>query len=172
MDRIGDKSLRDNTPIYDRYADNHIYNIDDPGLLEPRGVCSWGSAAKGFVVNLGEVFDLVNLNPLGPENGEENTLADKNVTTLALEVPISCLVARIRSSAPGRRPASEGPPASAAAAGRSGKCRGHAAASAAELELRADPGLPRLGPPDMRPRDLVRRRPASSARSRVSVTRW
>ena len=33
----------------------------------------------------------MNLNPLGPVDGEENVLADKNITSLALEVPISCL---------------------------------------------------------------------------------
>ncbi|MEQ8205530.1 MAG: DUF4331 domain-containing protein, partial [Woeseia sp.] len=46
---------------------------------------------EGFVVNLGETFDLINTNPLGPNNGEENTLDDKNVTSLALEVPATCL---------------------------------------------------------------------------------
>ena len=92
VDRIGDKSLRDNSAaIYDQYADNHIYNINIPGC-SAAGRVFVGQRREGFVVNLGEVFDLVNLNPLGPENGEENTLADKNVTTLALEVPISCLV--------------------------------------------------------------------------------
>ena len=92
VDRIGDKSLRDNSALYDQYADNHIYNINIPGC-PTAGRVFVGQRREGFVVNLGEVFDLVNLNPLGPENGEENTLADKNVTTLALEVPASCLVA-------------------------------------------------------------------------------
>src|SRR3954463_3387937 len=93
VDRIGDKSLRDNMPMYDLYADNHIYSVNIPGCTG-QGRVFVGQRREGFVVNLGEVFDLVNLNPLGPENGEENTLADKNVTTLALEVPISCLVAK------------------------------------------------------------------------------
>jgi hypothetical protein len=44
------------------------------------------------VVNLGETFDLINLsNPLGPVNGEKDSLVDKNVTSLILEVPASCL---------------------------------------------------------------------------------
>ena len=92
VDRIGDKSLRDNSALYDQYADNHIYSINIPGC-STAGRVFVGQRREGFVVNLAEVFDLVNLNPLGPENGEENTLADKNVTTLALEVPTSCLVA-------------------------------------------------------------------------------
>jgi hypothetical protein len=50
-----------------------------------------GQRREGFVVNLGETFDLINTDPLGPEDGEANTLDDKNVTTLALEVPASCL---------------------------------------------------------------------------------
>jgi hypothetical protein len=50
-----------------------------------------GQRKDGFVVNLGEVFDLVNLNPAGPRDGQPNTLFNKNVTSLALEVPISCL---------------------------------------------------------------------------------
>jgi len=42
-------------------------------------------------VNLGEIFDLVNLNPVGSPSGSPNTIGDKNVTSIALEVPISCL---------------------------------------------------------------------------------
>ena len=52
-----------------------------------------GQRREGFVINVGETFDLINTNPLGPENGETNDLAGKNVSTLALEVPIACLVA-------------------------------------------------------------------------------
>src|SRR4029077_19195104 len=44
-------------------------------------------------VNLGEVFDLVNTNAVGPPNGEKNIIDDKNVTSLILEVPIACLTA-------------------------------------------------------------------------------
>ena len=50
-----------------------------------------GQRREGFVVNLAEAFDLINLNPLGPVDGTENVLADKNVTSLAVEVPIACL---------------------------------------------------------------------------------
>src|SRR6185295_4468273 len=42
--------------------------------------------------NLGETFDLVNLNPVGAANGARDSLADKNVTSLILEVPTSCLI--------------------------------------------------------------------------------
>ena len=97
-DRIGDKSIRDdNNPLgsvppngmYETYADNHIYPIDIPGCAAGRVFV--GQRREGFVVNLTDTFDLINDNPLGPRNGEPNDLADKNVSTLALEVPISCL---------------------------------------------------------------------------------
>ena len=92
-DRIGDKSIRDNDPtIYGSYADNHIFPIAIPGCADG-GRVFVGQRREGFVVNLAATFDLINTNPLGPENGETNDLADKNITTIALEVPISCLVA-------------------------------------------------------------------------------
>jgi hypothetical protein len=93
VDRIGDKSIRDNDPtIYNQYANDHIYDIDIPGCAAGGRVFA-GQRREGFVINIGEIFDLINTNPLGPENGETNDLAGKSVTTLALEVPIGCLVA-------------------------------------------------------------------------------
>lgn len=98
-DRIGDKSIRDDTnglasvppnSVYETYADNHIYPINIPGCALG-GRVFVGQRREGFVVNLTETFDLINTNPIGPRNGETNDLADKNVTTLALEVPIGCL---------------------------------------------------------------------------------
>jgi hypothetical protein len=87
VDRIGDKSLSN----YASYANDHIYDINIPGCPTP-GRMFVGQRREGFVVNLGEVFDLINTNPVGAINGEPNVLADKNVTTLALEVPTKCLV--------------------------------------------------------------------------------
>jgi hypothetical protein len=92
VDRIGDKSIRDNDPgVYSRYADDHIYGIDIPGC-DSAGRVFVGQRREGFVVNLGEVFDLINTNPLGAPNAETNDLADKSITTIALEVPIGCVV--------------------------------------------------------------------------------
>jgi hypothetical protein len=88
IDNIGEKSI----PDYAAYAAAHIYNISIPGCDVP-GRVFVGQRKDPFVVNLGETFDLVNLNPLGPVDGATDTLADKNVTTIALELPISCLVA-------------------------------------------------------------------------------
>jgi hypothetical protein len=86
LDNIGEKTI----PNYADYASHFIYRIGIPGCATP-GRVFVGQRKEGFVVNLGEVFDLVNLNPVGPRDGEPNTIADKNITTLALEVPINCL---------------------------------------------------------------------------------
>lgn len=91
VDRIGDKSILGNNPAaYGQYADNHIFPINIPGCAPGRVFV--GQRREGFVVNLAEAFDLINLNPLGPVDGKENVLADKNITTLALEIPTACLV--------------------------------------------------------------------------------
>ena len=81
VDRIGDKSIAD----YATYAGNHVYDVNIPGCPY-NGRVFVGQRREGFVVNLAEAFDLINLNPLGPVDGEENVLADKNITSLALEV--------------------------------------------------------------------------------------
>jgi hypothetical protein len=85
-DNIGHKSIAD----YAEYAGHFIYDIGIPGCSLP-GRVFVGQRKDGFVVNLGEVFDLVNTNPVGPRGGEPNTLTNKNVTSLALEIPIQCL---------------------------------------------------------------------------------
>ena len=85
FDNIGNKSI----PDYATYANNHIYRIGLDGCGSGRVFV--GQRKEGFAVALGQVFDLLNLNPLGPPNGNKNILADKNVTTIALEVPIACL---------------------------------------------------------------------------------
>ncbi len=88
VDNIGSKSI----PQYANYANSHIYDIAIPGC--DNGRVFVGQRKDSFVVNLGETFDLVNVsNPLGAENVEADDLADKNVTSFILEVPIACLVA-------------------------------------------------------------------------------
>ena len=85
VDNIGTKSI----PDYTSYANDHVYDVTIPGCGDGRVFV--GQRKEGFAVNLGAVFDLVNLNPLGPPDAVRNTIDDKNITTLALEVPISCL---------------------------------------------------------------------------------
>ena len=95
VDNIGPKSI----PDYEGYAGQHLYEIAIPGCATP-GRMFVGQRREGFVVNLGQVFDLINLNPLGArdsaatsEHPTGNTIDDKNVTSLALELPISCVTA-------------------------------------------------------------------------------
>lgn len=106
VDNIGEKSFAKSSasksPLnYSTYAKQYIYDVSIPGCTPPAGTSAKmfvGQRAEGFVVNLGQVFDLVNLNPLGARNSAAtasnptgNQLSDKNVTTIALEVPASCL---------------------------------------------------------------------------------
>lgn len=83
-DNIGQKSI----PDYAAYAASHVYSIDLGGGFTGRLFV--GQRKDPFVVNLGETFDLVNYsNPLGPPDAQPDTLADKNVTSLVLELPIA-----------------------------------------------------------------------------------
>ncbi len=91
-DYIGTKSFAD----YAAYARAHIHPISIPGCSEP-GRVFVGQRREGFVVNLGETFDLVNIEAPaeelaeGARSLEQNSIADKNVTSLALELPIACV---------------------------------------------------------------------------------
>lgn len=86
FDNVGEKSV----PAYAEYAQEHIYRAGLRGCAGEARVFA-GQRKEGFAVNVGEVFDLINTNPVGPRDGETNSLADKNITSIALEVPISCL---------------------------------------------------------------------------------
>lgn len=87
LDNIGGKSFGD----YEAYANQHIFDIAIPGC-GTEGRVFVGQRKEAFAVNLGEIFDLVNTDPLGPRDGEgAGDLADKNTTSFALEVPTACL---------------------------------------------------------------------------------
>lgn len=101
-------------PDYDGYANKYIYpGVTMSGCSEMLTVFA-GQRAEGFAVNLGEVFDLVNLVPLQGANSamwpqynvpsgsqfpggivqdraNDDLIGKANVTTLAIEVPIACL---------------------------------------------------------------------------------
>jgi hypothetical protein len=85
VDYIGTKSI----PDYSTYASDHTYEIAIPGCGNGRVFV--GQRKDSFVFNAGEIFDLVNTNPLGLENAEADDLAGKNITSFILEVPIVCL---------------------------------------------------------------------------------
>jgi len=95
-DYIGTKSYP--APGYDAYARAHIYDINVPGC-DASGKMFVGQRAESFAVNLGTIFDLVNAPPAVVAGGVDrasralvpSTIADKNITTLALELPIKCL---------------------------------------------------------------------------------
>ncbi len=87
-DNVGSKSI----PDYAAYAAQFVHTVTIPGCAMP-GRVFVGQRREGFVVNLGQVFDLVNLDPLGARDSAGNVIGNKNVTSLALEVPTSCLTA-------------------------------------------------------------------------------
>ena len=90
VDFIGTKTFGSEAN-YEAYATQYVTAINVPGCGAP-GRMFVGQRKDPFVVNLGRTFDLVNLNPLAASGGTDD-LADKNVTTLALEVPIACRTA-------------------------------------------------------------------------------
>ncbi len=93
VDNIGTKTI----PDYAAYAGKHIHTVNIPGCSIPAKVFV-GQRQESFAVNLGTIFDLVNA-PIGvitdPANigALPNTIGNKNVSTLAVEVHRSCLVA-------------------------------------------------------------------------------
>jgi len=92
VDNIGDKVFG-STSGYATYANQHVYNVVIPGC-STQGRVFVGQRMEPFYIAVGKAFDLFNLNPLGAEvGGNNNDLEGKNVSTLAMELPISCLTA-------------------------------------------------------------------------------
>ena len=95
FDNAGNKSI----PVYPDYANQFVYSANISGCATPARVFA-GQRAEYFAVNLGPIFDLVNFVPIegegfpgGIRQSQDNQelIGKKNVTSLALEVPISCL---------------------------------------------------------------------------------
>jgi hypothetical protein len=106
LDYIGQKTFGSDAG-YAAYAAQYMYNITIPGCSMP-GRVFVGQRKEGFAVNLGETFDLVNNVPLEGDNdpvygngtpfpggivqsASHNVLSQKNITTLALELPATCI---------------------------------------------------------------------------------
>ncbi|HEY4957690.1 MAG TPA: DUF4331 domain-containing protein [Caldimonas sp.] len=101
-DNIGTKTI----PNYAAYAALHIYTVNIPGCSAP-GKVFVGQRKDPFAVNLGVIFDLLNIPGAADftpaeaafvlDNSKKDAgtddLMDANVTSLAIEVPTSCLVA-------------------------------------------------------------------------------
>ena len=92
-DYIGTKTF----PDYVTYAGQSVYTVNIPGCTAGPGKVFVGQRKDPFAVNLGVIFDLINvpdvnfiLNPANKDAGVDD-LKFKNVTTLALEVPAACL---------------------------------------------------------------------------------
>ncbi|MGV8893430.1 MAG: DUF4331 domain-containing protein [Burkholderiaceae bacterium] len=88
VDNIGDKSFGSATG-YETYANQHIYDVAIPGCGNGRVFV--GQRKESFSIAVGQIFDLFNLNPLGAETGNKNDLENKNISSIALEVPADCL---------------------------------------------------------------------------------
>jgi Domain of unknown function (DUF4331) len=97
FDFIGTKTFTSEQG-YANYAKKFVYDVNIPGCNQP-GRVFVGQRKEPFAVNLGKVFDLVNLVPVDGtafpggimQDPKNNQIADKNITTLALEVAASCL---------------------------------------------------------------------------------
>ncbi len=98
FDYAGRKSFGNNAggdANYKAYAEGFIKTVHVPGCPTPARLFV-GQRAEGFAVNLGPVFDLVNapaavITDPSKRDAVPNPLCDKNVSTLAIEVPIACL---------------------------------------------------------------------------------
>lgn len=103
---VGEKTFG-STADYAAYADQYVYDVSIPNC-SATGRVFVGQRKDPFTVNLGETFDLVNYVPVeggsvpGAGDGAgfpggitqstaNDDLNDKNVNTIALEVPKSCL---------------------------------------------------------------------------------
>jgi hypothetical protein len=92
VDNIGNKTI----PDYPGYAAQFVHDVQIPDCGPGRVFV--GQRKDPFAVNLGETFDLVNIQAPAvefdpnAESAEPDSLADANITTLALEVPVACLV--------------------------------------------------------------------------------
>ena len=93
---------------YNGYANSFIHEVDIPGC-GMTGQVFVGQRLEGFKIALGEVFDLVNFVPVEGDSApgvgdgggfpggitqdpDRNVLNKSNVTTIALEIPKSCLI--------------------------------------------------------------------------------
>lgn len=105
-DYVGDKTFG-NASAYQAYANQYQYEVTLPNCAAKARVFV-GQRKDPFVVNLGETFDLVNYVPVEgdsapgagdaggfpggiTQNGANDDLRGKNVTTLALELPKTCI---------------------------------------------------------------------------------
>ncbi|HYQ15438.1 MAG TPA: DUF4331 domain-containing protein [Polyangiaceae bacterium] len=114
LDYIGQKSF--GAPAaYESYARKHIYEVKLDGCATNARVFV-GQRRETFAVNLGVIFDLVNIDALGLsavaqplgdvlDAGKSNraafpnTISNANVTSIAMELPIECVTGSAKAGA-------------------------------------------------------------------------
>jgi len=92
FDYAGEKTFG-KPDVYEQYARQYIYQFDIPGCTST-GKVFVGQRKEGFNINLGEVFDLVNLVPVEgfvEQNDCNNDLRYSNVDAFIVELPIACI---------------------------------------------------------------------------------
>ncbi len=100
VDYIGVKTFGNST-AYETYASQHVQNVTFPGCPSGKaaGKVFVGQRQEGFAVNLGPIFDLVNATALQITDPTlinafaANSIQDKNITTMAIEIHKDCLTA-------------------------------------------------------------------------------
>jgi Domain of unknown function (DUF4331) len=93
-DYIGTKTFAD----YGRYARAFVYDVDVPNC-DGKGRVFVGQRRESFAVNLGTIFDLINAPASVVVGGADragrnlvpSTIANENITSIALELPIACV---------------------------------------------------------------------------------
>ncbi len=90
IDFIGDKTFGSSS-AYETYAAKYMYsNVTFGDCQASGGRVFVGQRKDAFALPLGKIFDLINIDATNP-GPQVDSLADKNVTSLVLEVPTSCL---------------------------------------------------------------------------------
>ncbi|MGX7896498.1 DUF4331 domain-containing protein [Tsuneonella sp. HG222] len=106
LDNVGQKT----SPNYNQYATSTVSTMSVPGCATSGGRVFVGQREEAFAINLGETFDLVNYVPIegdsapfaGDRGGfpggitqsrmNDDLVGKANVTSIAIEVPIACVV--------------------------------------------------------------------------------
>lgn len=89
-DFIGAKSFG-SVDAYNQYAAKYVQTVNVRGCATP-GRVFVGQRRDPFAIALGKFFDLLNINPTAAGTAVNN-LSDKNITAIALEMPIACVTA-------------------------------------------------------------------------------
>lgn len=87
-DFIGTKTFG-SIDAYNNYAKQFVQSITIPGCAG-QGRVFVGQRRDPFAIDLGRFFDLLNFDPVAGGTAR-NILADKNITAISLELPISCV---------------------------------------------------------------------------------